>query len=227
MQQHISISRSNPFATRFVAPGKLAWIARTDAEQIGRLVNQLSSLNQRAAIVGPHGSGKSTLLEHLVPELGQVVFRRSATGSIEEHEPKNTETLANAATPVVWLTLRRPSVKLFRDRWRKGGLLVIDGFEQLTRCNQMLVVYETWVRKTGLLVTSHRPVRLPTLLTTEITLSQLKRIIELAVAKQPESRQPPRQECMFSDNHLQQLLARHHGNAREIMMSLYDEVNAK
>jgi len=230
-----SNSSINPFATRFVRPGQLPWIAANDANQLACLPERFSRMRKRAAIIGPHGSGKSTLLEHLVPQLGQVVFRRTATGEITEATHAGPQSQAPPTgsvvhCPIIWLTLRRGSIQLFRNRWRSGVLLVIDGFEQLSRCNRLLVLYQTWLRKTGLLVTSHQPVGLPALVKTEVTLRQLKQIIQLAVSQKSPSQQSPPIDCkvhLFSDNHLRQLLDEHRGNAREIMMTLYDEVTAE
>ncbi|MBX3423593.1 MAG: hypothetical protein KF752_18710 [Pirellulaceae bacterium] len=67
----------NPFATRYVAPGRLPWV-ESDGVTLRHLQQQLERLNGRAQILGPHGSGKSTLLSHLVPLLGNVTQRDSA-----------------------------------------------------------------------------------------------------------------------------------------------------
>ncbi len=71
--------KSNPLATRFVEPGRVAWRVAPSQPSLEQLADYFTSkLNWRAAIVGPHGSGKSTLLEHLVPRLGDILLKRAA-----------------------------------------------------------------------------------------------------------------------------------------------------
>lgn len=229
----------NPFATRYVRPGQLAWIGSgTDA--LDRLASKFSqSMNSRAAIIGPHGSGKSTLLAHLVPLLGKV----------EHYEPADPASVVTTAAqlsrspqlptrPVIWLALRRkkfpPSVGTVqistasksplkqiwasRKYWQRGGLLVLDGFEQLPLAMQWYTILHTRVRSMGLLVTAHHDVALKTLLRTEISLDLAREVVVQVF--QNQGRAAPQE--FLAEPFLQSLLAEERGNLREVLMRLYD-----
>ncbi len=177
--------KSNPFATRFVRPGGLPWVESNDSSSPDYLVTRFRhQLNYRAAIVGPHGTGKSTLLEHLVPKLGEVHFKKHAASSVAERSD-----LGN----VVWLTLRRgPQLDRLiagsQVHWREGGLLVLDGFEQLSWLRRRWVLSRTRAQKVGLLVTCHEPIHLPVLHATSSSVAVLRRIVELALTAHSASR---------------------------------------
>lgn len=202
--------KSNPFATRYVAPGCLPWISvqHETVENLARRLRQ--DFAMRAAIVGPHGSGKSTLLEHLVPLFGAIRHRESPDKHpFQVHETGN----------IVWLQLRRdlrPETQLARSRrhWAKRRLLVLDGFEQLGRIYQWWAIAATRMSRMGLLVTSHAAVALPTLVTTCIDADKARAIMDAVLQPCPTA---------LDDRQLPDLLARHQGNMREILMDLYDQ----
>ncbi|GAB5403770.1 MAG: hypothetical protein Aurels2KO_20010 [Aureliella sp.] len=209
---------SNPFATRFVAPGNLAWVPPGPQADLGTLQRRLKSLDYRAAIVGPHGTGKSTLLEHLVGPIGPVVLRLDHHGEIVR------QSASHEMPGTVWLVLRRGRKQNFgRSTWRPGGLLVLDGYEQLSYPERCWIVLETRLRRMGLLVTSHRPVCLSTLVTTSVSAGAMRLVVRQAAVQAgvafdalPE----------VGEGRLEALLKHHGGNAREAMMQLYDEFAA-
>lgn len=256
-------SQVNPFATRYVQPGMVAWFA-TDTQSLATLERRfIGELGCRAAIVGPHGTGKSTLLEHLVPKLGRVCYREAAAG------PHAAAILRNSGQPastndfiqnqlalnpipqnpipqnpisintsrlhsepsspprsIVWLALRRGAeaaqrVVLSRQHWLPGGMLVIDGFEQLGWWTQWRTMHSTRRRGMGLLVTSHRRLALSTLVQTQASVPLVQHVIHRAqenagVALAPGFASPPL---------IAQLLQEEGGNVREVLMRLYDRVH--
>jgi hypothetical protein len=237
--------KSNPFATRFVAPGKLAWHSR-DGHSLDDLSRRFIELHSRAAIVGPHGSGKTTLLEHLVPMLGETVLRQATYECHTEADSRpaamiplsHQSTMASSALTadlitgsrlrVVWLQLRgrtasRQLLSRTRSFWSQSDvLLVIDGYEQLSRLVRCLVVMRTWMSSARLLVTSHRPTCLPTLIETRVDVAVAQSLLEHLLPADMTDRQH------FLDSALlQQMLIKHRGNLREVFMHLYDAAQTK
>ncbi len=240
--------KSNPFATRFVRPGQLEWLADGD-NSLPCLVERFRcQYDSRAIVVGPHGSGKSTLLEHLVPRLGYVVWRQFAGAKSTQlesqavpagaHPPPQTESSLQAindvaelcdksAAPIVWLSLRRqeqPMHKLADSRrfWRRAGLLVIDGWEQLSTWQAIRVCWSTRRTGMGLLATCHRDYwLLPTLVTTTATAEHVQRLVRERLAS--AGCLSAKEQHEFSELALlTQLLKEEQGSVREVFMRLYD-----
>lgn len=119
----------------------------------------------------------------------------------------------------IWLVLRRGAKPDFcRSAWRPGRILVLDGYEQLSYLGRLAIAAETRMKRMGLLVTSHRRVRLPTLVTTLVTPEAMRRIVQQAAVQAGVG-----PDAVPRVGRLQELLDCHHGNAREVMMQLYDE----
>ncbi len=242
-------SQVNPFATRYVQPGMVAWFA-AGTQSLATLERRFTDeLGCRAAIVGPHGSGKSTLLEHLVPRLGRVRYREAA--ALPHEVPivptVSRPTFSNAAargqfspctqdlpskcpqTPrsITWLALRRGAqaaqrVALSRQHWQPGSLLVLDGFEQLSGWTQWRTIHATRRRRMGLLVTSHARLALNKLVQTETSLALVQHVIDRAQENAGVTSPPE----LSSPPLIAQLLQEEGGNVREVLMRLYDRVHA-
>ena len=197
--------KSNPFATRFVCPGELVWIATGHDDSLAVLANSFQQrFHCRAAIVGPHGSGKSTLLEHLIPLLD-----------------------ANA----VWLKLRRrekpfKKIRASSSQWSPGAVLVLDGFEQLSTWQAIRVCWMVRQQRVGLLATCHQPSwLLPTLLTLAPTAELVQRLVTERLTDSHTISQPDRNEWieeMMDERRLKRWLTEEHGSVREVFMRLYD-----
>jgi len=177
-------ARDNPFAAarvegiRYRLPDSLTWDG---------LLDRLTALRRRAALVGPHGHGKTTLLEELASRL--TAFR------------------------VVTITLRRDLRRRRRLDWRRlrglgpADFLLLDGADLLGRLAWLRV---RWCcrRAGGLVITSHRPGLLPTLLVCATTPDLLAGIVcELAGE---------------STKVEEELFARHGGNLRAALREMYD-----
>lgn len=198
--------------------------------QLDQLAKKLSLQSPpRAAIVGPHGSGKSTLLSHLLPLLGHVVFRRDGAGQVDDLG----DTLVTPARQIVWLTLRRPTaMDLHWERWPRGSLLAIDGFEQLSRWGRWRVRTVVASRGVGLLVTSHRPLSrswfgasLPTLIEMNPSPQTVRMLVERLLATDPQL-DPSERSRLVDERYLARLLREEQGSIREVFMRLYDDWEA-
>jgi hypothetical protein len=226
------IIATNPFSTRYIAPGQLSWIGQNGVSSID-LVKQFDKLGRKAEIVGPHGSGKSTLLHDLIPHLGVVVEycdqanRNSsqARGQGWDVRPGRAE---SSDSEIFWFQLRRGS-SVMAYFWHrvtqvpKGALLVLDGLEQMGWSERMRLRWLAGRRHLDLLVTAHRGMGLARLVCTEGTAVTLSLLVKQLI-------------CQLDDGDfildrlssidLAAMVQRHQGNIRECMMELYDVVEA-
>lgn len=148
----VSRNMSNPFSTCNVRPGAIRYQPADDK------VDQLDSLVGRvrqhcfALIVGPHGSGKSTLIETLMPELRDRFTHITSV-----------RTNASTATSVFGrLRDARQNSKLAHDRLARadsGGLLIVDGIEQLSATGRQSLVRKARRAGQSVLATSHAGIR--------------------------------------------------------------------
>lgn len=178
-------ARDNPFASdrvlkvRYRLPEGWTWES---------LLDRLAALGWRAAIVGPHGRGKTTLLEDLAPRLEARGFRTRMLTLWDDHPRLSSEDQAR-----------------LRDLGPRDFVL-LDGAEQLGRLSWHFLKRRCR-RAGGLLITSHRPGLLPTLLECDTSPELLAGIVrELGVE--------------VSD--AETLFARHGGNLRNALRELYD-----
>ena len=140
-----ALHRTNPFATRYVASARLRPLDEHGGIlDLPALVARLEAIGGSGAIIGPHGTGKSTLLSHL----GEAIAaggRPVARGRLRSRGD------GPAALGAVLTTSR-------------GGLLCLDSWEFLGFAGRAVVRGLARARGVGLLVTSHRPAGLPTLI---------------------------------------------------------------
>ena len=139
----------------------------------------------RAALVGPHGHGKTTLLEELAPRLTARGFR------------VRTVTLRQEERRVDWKRLRGLG---------PDDILFLDGIELLDRLAWLRVRFRCR-RAGGLIITSHRPGRLPTLLECGTTPELLAGLVRELTGEELDTGE---------------LFARHGGNLRLVFWNLYD-----
>ncbi|MEM7474242.1 MAG: hypothetical protein AAF483_04560 [Planctomycetota bacterium] len=216
-ENHAVEVRTNPFATKFVC-GAMPWFG----DDLTLLAKELlASRRIGCAIVGPHGTGKSTLLENLAPALGQVRIRLGPEGIAAE---------SNSDGNLVWLQLRRgragdlafspwECIRQSKPHWCKGGILILDGYEQLYPWQRLRLLIRLQLSGMRLLATSHRHhLALQTILETSVSDSIVHKVIGHLLRYCPEDQAA--KEWLHAK--AKQALLSHRGNLREALMDLYD-----
>jgi hypothetical protein len=183
---------SNPFSTRFVRPGAIAYLFAPGTSAV-ELVARFAACGWRGQIIGPHGSGKSTLVASLAEPLA-LVGRR------------------------LWTVALRDGARRMHAGWAReaqaagAGVIAVDGYEQLGAAARIALGVRCRRRGWGLLVTAHHDAGLPTLAATS---SSLKTVQTLAAGLQSGCGAPLGgevvAECFAAA-----------GNVRETLFRLYD-----
>jgi Ni2+-binding GTPase involved in maturation of urease and hydrogenase len=154
-----------------------------------QLMDRLKKLNYRGAIVGPEGSGKTTLLEDLEPHLAK----------------------RNLAAKYLRLNREHRSIDgSFFESISASDVICFDGCEQLSD-RAWCEFQKRTQHACGLIVTTHSPGRLATLVECSTTSSLLGRIIERLVG--------PNHPV-----HVESLFRKHGGNLRDALRDLYDQM---
>lgn len=183
------LARDNPFAVHRVLRVRY----RMPEGGWDSLLGRLEALNHRGAIVGLHGRGKTTLLEDLAEKLrsrGLRVRSIRIPGGARELSADQDRSLAELTG---------------------GELLALDSAGALSSRAWRRVCGATR-SAAGLVVTSHRPARLPTLVELGTTPGLLADIVSELAGRDLAARLPPAPE----------LFARHAGNLRGALRELYD-----
>jgi hypothetical protein len=189
----IPTRRDNPFATCATRPGALAY-RFAERESAATLVDRLAAQSWRGQIVGPHGSGKSTLLVELIVQM----------------QRRGREVVATVLRDGCrWL----PTVVRTAARRGASVVIVIDGYEQLGWPARFWLGLACRRNGCGLLITTHRPMRLPLLARTAPELATVQRLVEKLTADDSTAIAPGDVAASFD---------RHNGNVREIFFDLYD-----
>ncbi|MBB6428962.1 hypothetical protein [Algisphaera agarilytica] len=179
--------RDNPFRSGCV--DALEYASPT-GESFEQIVTRVRNAGFRGALVGPHGHGKSTLM--------QALAELDPPADAEHHDiiqimPDGTNMHA------VKHALGSDADRLF-----------VDGYDLLPwRLRWKLA------RRPGVLVTSHRETKLPTLLRCETTPALLEGLVE---------RLSPEVCGALGHEAIMELHARHGGNIRNALRELYDRV---
>jgi hypothetical protein len=179
-------SLSNPTARQEPRP--------PDRSRMESILRRLHDIGGWGEIIGPHGSGKSTLLAGLISLLeakGRQVQR------IDLHDGQ-----------------RRLPVDLRKLSAANGPcLIVVDGYEQLSRWSRFQLKRHCRRCDWGLIVTAHCPTGLPLLFDATASLEQAYRVVE-ELSKDCEA-------PIFKQD-VAASYARHEGNLREMLFELYD-----
>lgn len=186
-------SADNPFSTRCVRPGAMAYRFPAGKSAAG-LLERLERNGWQGQIVGPHGSGKSALLATLRAALKRS---RRPTLLIELHDQQ-----------------RRLPVSLRRiGELAAGTVVIVDGYEQLRRLRRFLLKRLCRRKGLGLVVTSHRSVAFPDLFRTTTSLALAREIAAALLAK----------ECLpLAADEVNGRFMLHGGDMREVLFDLYD-----
>ena len=157
------------------------------------LMDRLAGMNYRAALVGPQGSGKTTLLEDLAPHLSKRnLFARYLR--LDRDQP----------------TFDPETLDRFFAHLTDCDVICLDGCEQLSD-RAWREFRRRSERAGGLIVTTHEPGRLPTLVTCSTTPQLLREIIERLIGP----------EHSIDVNALHR---KHRGNIRDALRDLYDRM---
>lgn len=184
-------ARDNPLSTdrvlrvRYRLPPGVTWDG---------LLARLAGSDHRAAIVGEHGSGKTTLMEDLAPRIEVLGFTMRPLRLDAEHRRFDPDFMRG-----------------FFGKLTRQDFILLDGAEQLSGWAWRRFRRAT-ERAGGLLVTSHRPGLLPTLLECTTSPALLEGILEELLGQEAKA---VRGEAL-------RLLQHHRGNVREVLRSLYD-----
>jgi len=190
----------NPFSTRFVRPGAIAY-RRVDHGTLDELaVDFFGRCGGWAAIIGPHGTGKSTLIASLkekLAERSQVFAHRFSTTDRKFRE--------------LWMEAKH---------WTQGNVIVVDGYEQMSIYSRWRLGILARRRKTCLLITAHQEYRaLNTLWRTSVDEEQAKVIRNVLLSNRPDLLQSHDLEIAW-----RAARQSHPTDLRETLMSMYDWV---
>jgi hypothetical protein len=195
-------ARENPFATERVLRIRYEL---PDGDWPG-LLARLDRLAYRAAIIGPHGAGKTTLLEDI-----QERLRAAGVPVVSLRLDTDHPTFARGALDACFATVTPAHV------------ICLDGAEQLTPFAWALFKRRTRAAR-GLLITSHRAGRLPTLIACATNPHLLEQIVarllpapptaDTRIVSQPAPTPPPPTP--------RDLFLKHDGNLRDALREMYD-----
>lgn len=183
-------ARDNPFRVDRILTLRYRFLSGSWDELLARLDRQ----NGRGALVGPHGSGKTTLMDELAERLirrGRPVHR--CRFNLTDH-------------PATWANLRTVTRDLPDE-----AMLLLDGAEQLGPLQWQWLKWRTR-HQPGLVITTHRPGRLPTLIDCHTTPHLFCDLVEQLAPG------------AFPPEELQRLYEHHAGNLRLCLRELYDRM---
>jgi hypothetical protein len=182
----------NPFATCWTRPGAIAY-QFGDGQTAEQLVTKLASQGWWGSINGPHGSGKSTLLETLKPAIEAYGMNVRAISLRNRQRTLPASFLATIC--------------------ERNTVVIIDGYEQLSWFARWQMKRGCRRAGSGLVVTTHTPTRIPTL----IRLSPDERLVQRLVAELSARVSTQITAADVAASH-----ACHGSNVREIFFDLYD-----
>ncbi len=183
-------ARENPFRVSRIESLRY----RLDEAGWRGLLARLTELKYRAALVGPEGSGKTTLLEDLEQRLADEGWR-IARVRLRRERPR--------PTAEEWASVARADGQC---------LITVDGVEQLAWWRWRGLKWRGR-HAGGLVVTSHRSGRLPTLRRHATSRSLLLELVAELVGQEAA--------CDLRTD-LERLFELHGGNLRSCLRGLYD-----
>ncbi|MBX7166940.1 MAG: hypothetical protein K1X74_11470 [Pirellulales bacterium] len=194
------VPAGNPFATRHVRPGRLAFrFPAMATATVASLRAALESCGGWGQIIGPHGSGKSTLLAELARDLQDAGH---AVQQFEMHDGQR----------------RLPGRVAARGRGGQRSMILVDGYEQLSTWSRTKLKWTCRRRGHGLLVTAHTDCGLPTLWQTGVDPDLAWQVVRALL--------PPGDSTIGREEVAAALIARR-GNLRDVLMDLYDRYEAR
>ncbi|TWU34201.1 AAA family ATPase [Novipirellula artificiosorum] len=151
----IATDASNPFATRFVRPGAIAYQFFNGSDRDEALLQLAEQIaNYRFSLIqGPHGTGKSTLIRSLAPLLNRRF------GQVREVQLHSLSPWQRDSTRYRHASTNRALVFSELKHLGRSDLLVIDGVEQLAWYDVLRVRWYAQAKAVHVLATSHRPIQ--------------------------------------------------------------------
>jgi hypothetical protein len=189
---------TNPFATRWTRPGVIPF-QFPKGISVETLLRQFEANELCGAIVGPHGTGKSSLVSRFI-----AAYEASGRSILHArlHDGQRRLPLSSADY----------------NRLGHGGVLVIDGYEQLGWWHRRRVRALSRRHRIGLLVTAHHECAFPVLYRTAGDLATVRWLIENCL--------PPHEDQITASD-IEHAFWRHGGNVREVFFELYDVFEAR
>lgn len=184
---------SNPFSTRFTRPGSIPPLdASGELVDVTALADRIPAPGGCGAISAPHGHGKTSLLLAI---LERVAARGKPTALVRVGSPRD----AWRVLAVVARTAPHTVVGI--DGWDRMWFAVMPAVRLVAIC-----------RGASLLVTTHRPGRLPVLARCETSRDLLSAIVDRL----------PDHGGLIDATDIDDAFSRHGGNVREALYDLYD-----
>lgn len=183
----------NPFSARQIRPGAIPYRFATGVA-VDALLAALRQPGFRGQIIGPHGSGKSTLLATLLPML-------EAAGL-----PTHLATLHDGQRQLP------PELQQVHEL-AAGTLVVVDGYEQLSRWSRARLGRLCRRHGLGLLVTAHQDVGFADFFRTTTDLELAQAVVDCLLGA---DRTP------IAPEEIAERFAQCDGNLREVLFALYD-----
>jgi hypothetical protein len=187
---------NNPFASRRVRPGAIPFQFPHGLDAAA-LVERLAQLGWRGAIVGAHGTGKSTLLATLTPELERA---GRDVRAIALHDRQRSLPQEFGAALLA----------------KQNGLVIVDGYEQLSFWSRCRLDRRCRAIGAGLLVTAHGRTSLPLLFRTTSDEKLVERIVGQLLAANDDG------APAIGRDDVRSAWSKHCGNLREVLFDLYD-----
>lgn len=185
--------RSNPLSSRYIRPGAIPFFFPEGCSAEG-LVERLQQTAWHGQILGAHGSGKSALVAELISALHRA-GRQVALYELHEgqrHLPPNFPPQTEGEKPLV---------------------VLIDGYEQLSRLARFRLRRQCRQLGFGLIVTAHRSVGLPELVRLQPEEKLAQKIVQWLLRDSPVKITPEEVSAAY---HAQK------GDLREMLFNLYD-----
>lgn len=191
-------AKRNPFATENVTRIPFRFEQGNWVSHLG----YLRELDYRGAIVGPQGSGKSTLLCELERQLAAIAERETSYLFIPLDKLEQKQILASALSENL-----------------AGKILLVDGIERLSVLDR-LSLFRASRDASGLIVTAHRPLRLPPFrLPTWIRTQTSELVLDYVLSELRMDAPDVRAAGQMSYH-------KRKGNLREVLRDLYDRHSA-
>lgn len=157
------------------------------------IMDRLDAMDYRAAIVGPEGSGKTTLLEDLQQAL-------------ERGGRRTRMVFVNDTSPMDRATCGQLLADLSCDE-----IVLLDGADAIGYAMWFALKRRILRHAAGLIITTHRPGRLPTLIHCTTTPELLTHVVHDLL---PQA---------ANNEDLRELYHEHQGNIRDCLRALYDD----